>query len=146
MADAHLRWLAAWRQAVGASPAAVALVDLASVRFLEASSSAAELLGSSDHSVPFDHEALARLQRSGVRSVRISADAVPQGGRAQRLRRRSERVAETTAWARSASTLCSSVSTARSASSVRAQWAARPFVWQPYPQAEDAHRLKLDCA
>jgi uncharacterized repeat protein (TIGR03837 family) len=27
---------------------------------------------------------------------------------------------------------------------VRAQWAARPFVWQPYPQDEDAHRLKLD--
>lgn len=27
---------------------------------------------------------------------------------------------------------------------VRAQWAARPFVWQPYPQAENAHRLKLD--
>ena len=27
---------------------------------------------------------------------------------------------------------------------VRAQWAARAFVWQPYPQAEDAHRLKLD--
>ena len=27
---------------------------------------------------------------------------------------------------------------------VRAQWAARAFVWQPYPQAENAHRLKLD--
>ena len=27
---------------------------------------------------------------------------------------------------------------------VRAQWAARGFVWQPYPQAENAHRLKLD--
>ena len=27
---------------------------------------------------------------------------------------------------------------------VRAQWAAHPFVWQPYPQDEDAHRLKLD--
>jgi len=27
---------------------------------------------------------------------------------------------------------------------VRAGWAARPFVWQPYPQAEGAHRLKLD--
>jgi uncharacterized repeat protein (TIGR03837 family) len=27
---------------------------------------------------------------------------------------------------------------------VRAQWAARPFVWQPYPQSEDAHRLKLE--
>ena len=27
---------------------------------------------------------------------------------------------------------------------VRAQWAARPFVWQPYPQDEGAHRLKLD--
>jgi uncharacterized repeat protein (TIGR03837 family) len=27
---------------------------------------------------------------------------------------------------------------------VRAQWAAQAFVWQPYPQAEDAHRLKLD--
>jgi len=27
---------------------------------------------------------------------------------------------------------------------VRAQWAGRAFVWQPYPQAEDAHRLKLD--
>lgn len=27
---------------------------------------------------------------------------------------------------------------------VRAQWAARPLVWQAYPQAEDAHRLKLD--
>ncbi len=27
---------------------------------------------------------------------------------------------------------------------VRAQWAARPFVWQPYPQADDVHRLKLD--
>jgi uncharacterized repeat protein (TIGR03837 family) len=27
---------------------------------------------------------------------------------------------------------------------VRAQWAARPFVWQIYPQAEDAHRAKLD--
>lgn len=27
---------------------------------------------------------------------------------------------------------------------VRAQWAERPFVWQPYPQAEDVHRLKLD--
>ncbi|HEY7788615.1 MAG TPA: elongation factor P maturation arginine rhamnosyltransferase EarP [Casimicrobiaceae bacterium] len=27
---------------------------------------------------------------------------------------------------------------------VRAQWAARAFVWQPYPQEESAHRLKLD--
>jgi uncharacterized repeat protein (TIGR03837 family) len=27
---------------------------------------------------------------------------------------------------------------------VRAQWAARPFVWQPYPQTENAHRLKLE--
>jgi len=27
---------------------------------------------------------------------------------------------------------------------VRAQWAARPFVWQPYPQEARAHRLKLD--
>jgi len=27
---------------------------------------------------------------------------------------------------------------------VRAQWAARAFVWQPYPQEGDAHRLKLD--
>ena len=27
---------------------------------------------------------------------------------------------------------------------VRAQWAARPFVWQIYPQHEDAHRIKLD--
>ena len=26
---------------------------------------------------------------------------------------------------------------------VRAQWAARPFVWQIYPQSEDAHLLKL---
>jgi uncharacterized repeat protein (TIGR03837 family) len=27
---------------------------------------------------------------------------------------------------------------------VRGQWAARPLVWQVYPQAGDAHRLKLD--
>ena len=27
---------------------------------------------------------------------------------------------------------------------VRAQWAARPFVWQVYPQREHAHRDKLD--
>lgn len=27
---------------------------------------------------------------------------------------------------------------------VRAQWAERPFVWQAYPQAENAHRAKLD--
>ena len=27
---------------------------------------------------------------------------------------------------------------------VRAQWAARPLVWNIYPQAEDAHRLKLE--
>ena len=27
---------------------------------------------------------------------------------------------------------------------VRAQWAARPFFWHVYPQAGDAHRLKLD--
>jgi uncharacterized repeat protein (TIGR03837 family) len=27
---------------------------------------------------------------------------------------------------------------------VRAQWAARPFVWQVYPQAENAHLRKLD--
>ena len=27
---------------------------------------------------------------------------------------------------------------------VRAQWAGRPFVWQPYPQEADTHRLKLD--
>ena len=27
---------------------------------------------------------------------------------------------------------------------VRAQWAARPFVWHIYPQADDAHRVKLD--
>jgi len=27
---------------------------------------------------------------------------------------------------------------------VRAQWAARPFVWQPYPQDQNAHRLKMD--
>lgn len=26
---------------------------------------------------------------------------------------------------------------------VRAQWAARPLVWQPYRQAEDAHQLKM---
>jgi uncharacterized repeat protein (TIGR03837 family) len=26
---------------------------------------------------------------------------------------------------------------------VRAQWAARPFVWQAYPQADDAHAAKL---
>lgn len=27
---------------------------------------------------------------------------------------------------------------------VRAQWAAKPFVWHIYPQADDAHRAKLD--
>jgi len=27
---------------------------------------------------------------------------------------------------------------------VRGQWAARPLVWHVYPQAEDAHRLKLE--
>jgi uncharacterized repeat protein (TIGR03837 family) len=27
---------------------------------------------------------------------------------------------------------------------VRAQWAARPLVWNVYPQSEDAHRLKLE--
>jgi uncharacterized repeat protein (TIGR03837 family) len=27
---------------------------------------------------------------------------------------------------------------------VRAQWAARAFVWQPYPQDGNAHRMKLD--
>ncbi|MDP2810452.1 MAG: elongation factor P maturation arginine rhamnosyltransferase EarP [Rhodocyclaceae bacterium] len=27
---------------------------------------------------------------------------------------------------------------------VRAQWAERPFVWQPYPQADGVHRLKLE--
>jgi uncharacterized repeat protein (TIGR03837 family) len=27
---------------------------------------------------------------------------------------------------------------------VRAQWAARPFVWQIYPQDENAHRIKLN--
>ena len=27
---------------------------------------------------------------------------------------------------------------------VRAQWAARPFVWQIYPQSDGAHRIKLD--
>lgn len=27
---------------------------------------------------------------------------------------------------------------------VRAQWAARPFVWHIYPQADDAHRIKLE--
>src|SRR4029453_4749701 len=27
---------------------------------------------------------------------------------------------------------------------VRAQWAARPLVWHVYPQADDAHRVKLD--
>jgi uncharacterized repeat protein (TIGR03837 family) len=27
---------------------------------------------------------------------------------------------------------------------VRAQWAAQPLVWQAYPQAQDAHRLKVE--
>ena len=27
---------------------------------------------------------------------------------------------------------------------VRAQWAEKPFVWQIYPQAKEAHRVKLD--
>jgi len=27
---------------------------------------------------------------------------------------------------------------------VRAQWAARPLVWQAYPQSQDAHRLKVE--
>ena len=27
---------------------------------------------------------------------------------------------------------------------VRAQWAARPFVWHIYPQTDDAHRVKLE--
>jgi uncharacterized repeat protein (TIGR03837 family) len=27
---------------------------------------------------------------------------------------------------------------------VRAQWAAQPFVWHIYPQADDAHRVKLE--
>lgn len=99
MADGHRRWVAAWRQAVGASSAPVALVDLASSRFLEASASATELLGSPERAVPFDHEALARLQRSGANSVRINAAGVPHGGRVQRPRRRAEAVAQTTAWA-----------------------------------------------
>jgi uncharacterized repeat protein (TIGR03837 family) len=29
-------------------------------------------------------------------------------------------------------------------SMVRAQWAQKPFVWQIYPQQENAHRIKLD--
>lgn len=29
-------------------------------------------------------------------------------------------------------------------SMVRAQWAQKPFIWQIYPQEEDAHRVKLD--
>ena len=29
-------------------------------------------------------------------------------------------------------------------SCVRAQWAARPMVWQAYPQADDAHRAKVE--
>lgn len=29
-------------------------------------------------------------------------------------------------------------------SMVRAQWAGRPFVWQPYPQQESAHQIKLE--
>jgi uncharacterized repeat protein (TIGR03837 family) len=29
-------------------------------------------------------------------------------------------------------------------SMVRAQWAQKPFIWQIYPQEEDAHRIKLD--
>jgi uncharacterized repeat protein (TIGR03837 family) len=29
-------------------------------------------------------------------------------------------------------------------SCVRAQWAQQPFVWQAYPQADNAHRAKLD--
>ena len=29
-------------------------------------------------------------------------------------------------------------------SCVRAQWAQKPFIWQPYPQTENAHWLKLD--
>jgi uncharacterized repeat protein (TIGR03837 family) len=29
-------------------------------------------------------------------------------------------------------------------SCVRAQWAARPFIWQAYPQADDAHWDKVD--
>lgn len=29
-------------------------------------------------------------------------------------------------------------------SCVRAQWAGRPFVWQAYPQSEDAHWAKMD--
>ena len=27
---------------------------------------------------------------------------------------------------------------------VRAQWAARPFAWHIYPQADDTHRVKLE--
>jgi uncharacterized repeat protein (TIGR03837 family) len=27
---------------------------------------------------------------------------------------------------------------------VRAQWAGQPYVWQPYPQAEDTHLVKMD--
>jgi len=27
---------------------------------------------------------------------------------------------------------------------IRAHWAARPFIWQPYPQADHAHLIKLD--
>lgn len=27
---------------------------------------------------------------------------------------------------------------------VRAQWAQRPFIWQPYPQSEQTHMVKLD--
>jgi hypothetical protein len=27
---------------------------------------------------------------------------------------------------------------------IRAHWAARPFIWQPYPQSEGAHRIKLE--
>ena len=29
---------------------------------------------------------------------------------------------------------------------VRAQWAAKPFVWHIYPQSDDAHLPKLDAA
>ena len=88
-ADRHARWVQMWREAVRASRAAMGLTELATTRFIELSSGAAELLGTTpEGGSGLDYLAIAERPRDAAETFRLVQEGMIDGLRGRRRFRR----------------------------------------------------------
>jgi PAS domain S-box-containing protein len=88
--DRYARWVAMWREAVGASRLAMGLADLSTARFIELSPGAAELLGTTvEGGIGLSYLAVADPPGAAAEAFRLAREGIIDGTRTRRrLRRR----------------------------------------------------------